>query len=144
MQQAPHHQQHALARRQHQRVLPLVVGHRRRRATRQNLPALALVDAQVVWAEAAERGEGERDGLLLLEDAGHERRVARVVAYVQQRAAANEGLNHLGVVLVDGAEERSLARSSCWRRYAVRRVEANTIGRSCFFGNALITMRRKR
>ena len=98
----------------------------------------------MVWAEAAERGEGERDGLLLLEDAGHERRVARVVAYVQQRAAANEGLNHLGVVLVDG-EERSLARLVLLLQVLrVRRVEANTIGRSCFFGNALITMRRKR
>ena len=96
----------------------------------------------MVWAEAAERGEGERDGLLLLEDAGH---VARVVAYVQQRAAANEGLNHLGVVLVDGAEERSLARLVLLLQVLrVRRVEANTIGRSCFFGNALITMRRKR
>lgn len=99
----------------------------------------------MVWAEAAERGEGERDGLLLLEDAGHERRVAGVVAYVQQRAAANEGLNHLGVVLVDGAEERSLARLVLLLQVLrVRRVEANTIGRSCFFGNALITMRRKR
>ena len=64
----------------------------------------------MVGSDATQRGEEERDGFLLLHNAHHERRVALVVARVQQRAASDERLHHLHVVLVDRAEDGRFAQ----------------------------------